>query len=124
MPPKKQIIPPVAGLDTGSTRLRVFKALKRYHNGLTVLQIKGKCALLPKSGHLSLILPEEIERKRIRREEHMVANAKGVERKITVYVLTAKGKKDLEAGQVDGNGYAGQRIGRSWTETQAEAHKS
>ncbi len=123
-PEKKDKSKVIAGLDTGSTRMRLFKALKRYPAGLTPNQIKDKTGMLPKSGHLSVLLVEELESKRIRREEHMVATGRGNdEKKIIVYVLTAKGKKDLEAGKIDGNTWAGNRIGQLWTKPRKKAEK-
>ena len=102
-------VPPANPLHQGSTRMRLFKALKKYWEGLTVKTIKVKTGMLPISGNLYDVLREEVEAKRIRKSIASDENDKNH----TVYLLTAKGLKDLEAGEIDKNAYAGKRIGQA-----------
>ena len=106
-------------LHKGSTRMRLFKALKGFSDGLTASTIKVKTGMLPNSGHLAVLLGEEVEAKRIKKSVASDAN----EKVHTIYLLTAKGLKDLEAGEIDGNKYAGNRIGQLWTKPRIKAQK-
>lgn len=108
-------------LQTGSTRMRLFRALKKFPDGLTPKKIKEKTGMLPKSGHLSVLLVEEEKAKRITRRVHH--HGEHDEKKMTVYVLTAKGRKDLESGKIDGNSHAGNRIGQLWTKARKKFEK-
>lgn len=108
-------------LQTGSTRARLFKALKKFPDGLTPKQIKEKTGMLPNSGHLSVLLIEELEKKRIKKEVHTYGDYD--DKKATVYLLTKKGLKDLENNALDGNTYAGNRIGQLWTKPRKKAEK-
>lgn len=109
-------------LHTGSTRMRLFKALKKFPDGLTPNKIKEKTGMLPNSGHLSVLLIEELAKKRIRKEKHTYGERE--EKSITVYTLTKKGIKDLADGKIDGNSHAGNRIGQLWTKPRKKAEKA
>lgn len=106
-------------LHKGSTRMRLFKALKRFSDGLTASTIKVKTGMLPNSGHLAVLLGEEVEAKRIKKSVASDSN----EKVHTIYLLTAKGLKDLEAVEIDGNKHAGNRIGQLWTKPRIKAQK-
>jgi len=108
-------------LHVGSTRMRLFRALRKHQDGLTPNKIKEKTGMLPGSGHLSVLLVEEVERKRIKRIEEFVG---AEEKKVTMYVVTKKGLKDYDDGLIDGNTYAGNRIGQLWTKNRKKAEKS
>lgn len=99
------------GMKVGSTRVRVFKALAKvsYPEGLSVEEVRAKCDLPPKSGHVLSIVVEEVARGRFLKW----AEGRGPNAVMTnVYCLTALGLSDLKAGKVDFTRYAGKRIGR------------
>jgi hypothetical protein len=94
--------------------MRMFKALSRcvYPDGLCAKDIKKKCGMKEKSGHLSLVIAEELSRGRIRKwVDHVGAEANP----LILYCLTALGQRDFAARKVDTNQYAGRRIGVEWT---------
>lgn len=99
------------GVRSGSTRVRVFKALSRvsYPEGLSVQEVRAKCDLPPKSGHVLSIVVEEVARGRFAKW----AEGRGEGNVMTnVYCLTPLGLADLRAGKVDFTRYAGRRIGK------------
>lgn len=102
-------------LKEGGTRIRLFRALKKFP-GLTQKQIKAKTGMAENSGHLSVVLAEEIAAKRIRAEESKDSE----DRTSLIYVLTAEGKKAFEKKQIKGAGY---RIGQEWTKARITAEK-
>jgi hypothetical protein len=117
---EKSVKPPVKSakvksgpLTEGSTRTRLFRALAKFP-GISAAKIKEKTGMLPNSGHLNVLLGEEIEAKRIRVEEHEPQEDNS-DRSRLCYFLTAKGKKDLEQGKVDLRGTGNGLIGKKWT---------
>jgi hypothetical protein len=101
------------GPKKGSTRVRLFKALENAGPtaGLSAAEIKKVTGMAENSGHLSMVLVEEVERGRLKVwTDHRGANAQEVK----VYCLSALGKRDLAAGKVDRSSYAGRRIGKSY----------
>lgn len=105
-------------LQTGSSRMRLFRALRRFSDGLTIAQIKDKCGMVGATGYLFDILRQEQERKRIKKTTAYIGEK---EQKVSVYVLTAKGDKALDDGTVDTNAYAGRRVGVKWNEKRKAA---
>lgn len=102
---------------TGSTRLRLFRALGKYKS-LSAKEIKEKTGMLPNSGHLAVLLGEEIEKGRITYEQHDIDG-----RDTFVYKLTPAGAKDLANRTVDRR-KAGVRIGQKWTKARSNFEKS
>lgn len=102
---------------TGSTRLRLFRALGKYKS-LSAKEIKEKTGMLPNSGHLAVLLGEEVEKGRITYEQHDIEG-----RDTFVYSLTSAGKKALADRTVDGR-KAGTRIGSKWSKARLNFEKS
>lgn len=99
------------GVRTGSTRVRLFKALAKctYPDGLSVVQLRAKCGLPPKSNHVLTIVVEEVERGRfLKWTDNRGAGAVPV----NVYCLTPLGLRDYKEKRVDFTKYAGRRIGQ------------
>lgn len=107
------------GLMEGSTRLRLFKALAKFKNGLSAKQIKEKTGMLPVSGHLARILEQEYDSGRIKVEQHDIGG-----RDTFVYLITAKGLKHYKAGSIDKNKTAGKSIGKKWHPNRVKAEKA
>lgn len=107
----------LSNLEVGSTRMRLFKALKKYPKGLSAGEIKEKTGMPANSGHLAVLLKEETERKRIKGR---TVDDSGK----TAFFLTEKGLSDLRsgAGAVDGR-LAGNRIGQKWSAERRAAEK-
>lgn len=102
------------GLKTGSTRMRMFKALSRAeypHSGMAVKDIKKATGMAERSGHLTDLLAQELLRGRVRRWTGYQGKN---EVEVYVYCLTALGRRDFDAGKVDGSRLAGNRIGTKW----------
>lgn len=106
-------------LKSGSTRLRLFKALGKFASGLSATAIKEKTGMLPGSGHLAVLLGEEQEAGRIKGKVEEPQEGEG--RAVTVYSLTAQGKKDLAKGEIDRRGNGEGRCGVSWTKARRKA---
>jgi hypothetical protein len=105
-------------LRSGSTRMRLFKALKAFPTGLSRESIKEVTGISRDSGHLTKILKRELEAGRIRSEE---TGLEGRRNRI-LYFLTSKGAQDLKAGDVDINKTrAGREIGKPWGEARRAA---
>ena len=111
-------VPPANPLHQGSTRMRLFKALKKFSDGLTPSTIKTKTGMLPRSGNLYDLLLEEVEARRISKSVASDEN----EKNHTIYLLTAKGLKDLAEGKIDKNAYAGKRIGQARIKKESKKH--
>lgn len=111
--------PKLSDLKSGSTRMRMFKALNRHKKtGLTAKQIKEKTGMKPNSGHLAVLLNEETEKGRVKKGV-MDLNGKD----ICVYTLSKQGVDDLKKGNIDRNKYAGKRIGQEWSDNRWEGEK-
>lgn len=104
-------------LQEGSTRIRLFRALAKFTNGLSARDIKEKTGMLPGSGHLAVLLGEEQASGRIKGK---IEEPQDGERAVTIYTLTAAGKKALNADEVDVRGGEG-RVGTLWTTSRRSA---
>lgn len=111
------------GVRTGSTRVRVFKALSRLEGseGLSHKEIVKTCGLLERSGHLGCLLIEEVNRGRIRK---LIGYRGPNETETYVYVLSTLGRRDLDAGLIDGNCHGGNRIHVPWTTPRKKAESA
>lgn len=101
-------------LNEGSTRARLFKALRKFNKGLTPAEIKERTGMAENSGHLAVLLKEECEKQRIKRRTE---DEDGKD--VTKYFLTAKGLKAVEDNTVDSR-MSGNRIGKKWTKARKE----
>lgn len=117
---KPEPVKPVKELCEGSTRMRLFRALRKYLSGLSAKQIKEKTGMLPNSGHLATVLDEEVQSKRLKAEKRSDLG----DREIIVYFLTAAGSKALKEGTVDGRKHSPERFGRAWTPKRIKAEKA
>jgi len=107
-------------MKSGSTRVRLFKALSRvtYPDGLSVTELREKCGLAPKSGHVLSLVVEEVEKGRFLK----FTQARGPNAvEINVYCLTPLGLKDFRDKTIDFTNYAGKRIGTKWTRARKRA---
>jgi len=116
--PKVEEKPLAQTIDKGGTRQRTFAALKRYPTGLSQKQIKQRCGMAEVSGHLAVILGEEIEAGRIKRDE--VETPSGGTSYI--YKLTAAGSKALEKDELGGRETSG-HFGVAWSKDRLAAEK-
>lgn len=103
---KKEEATPKKASGKETIRTRLFKLLAKHTDGLSGRTVMEKLGL---SGVPAILKDEGIcEKPRIRRL--VSEEARGV-----VYVLTALGKKDLEAGKVDDNAAPASK-GQAWPE--------
>lgn len=112
---------PNSNCKEGSTRMRMFKALYRNGqngDGLQVSQIKETCGMLPHSGHLFVLLQEEVKRGRV--VVRALPNENDVD--FDHYRLTAKGRKAFETNDIDKR-QGKPRIGREWSKDRIKAEK-
>jgi hypothetical protein len=70
------------------------------HNGLTRAQIVHAIDIAPSNGRTGLLLREEQESGRIEAERHDGDGYGLPGRDVTVFFITAKGRADLESGNV------------------------
>lgn len=110
------------GTKKGSTRSRIFKALYglQENDALTAGEIKKKCGLPDNSGHLGVLLAEEVRRGRLRK----CVAFRGSDDRYIGYYLSALGTRDFDAGTIDGSNYAGNRINVPWTKKRRKAEQS
>ena len=106
-------------LTTGSTRVRLFKALNRFPRGLSAKQIKEKTGMAQNSGHLAVIIGREKNRKALKVEQHDING-----RDILLYLISEKGRNLLKTGNLDFNKASGSRIGHSWTKGKRDSYNS
>ena len=122
--PRKIVSDLGRGFKTGSTRARLFKVLAAVTDESecpTVKEIQEKAGLAMNSGHLGTLVLEEIARGRIKVR---VGYRGPQEKRYKTFCLSALGKKDFEAGLIDGNAHAGHRIGKLWTKARIKAEKA
>lgn len=121
--PKKKESDLSGGMKSGSTRVRLFKALVKvtYPDGLSVAELRVKCGLPPSSGHVLSLMVEEVAKGRFLKFTQ-ARGASGVE--TNVYCLTPLGLKDYRDKTIDYTNYAGKRIGTPWTKARKRAEAS
>jgi hypothetical protein len=114
---EQKALPGHGSLKDGGTRLRVFRCLFKFP-GLTQKQIKAKTGMPEVSGHLAVVLGEEIEKGRVKSEEKKNSE----DRVVLTYKLTADGRKALDKGTVDGR-VTGTKFGVEWSKARIKADK-
>ncbi len=110
-----QVSNPNNPLHVGSTRLRLFRILSKFPQGLSASQIKQKTGMLANSGHLAVLLGEEYDNGRINCQQHDIGG-----KDVFIYLLTKKGLKDFKVGNIDKSKLAGNRIGKVWTKARID----
>jgi len=110
-----------AMFNLGGTRQRLFVALAASDEGMSMRGIKEATGMLLGSGHLGVILGEELKKGRIRCVPGEEKTPSGGFREVNHYRLTSKGRRDLQVGKVESR-RAGTRLGGSWSAKRRQAH--
>lgn len=121
--PKKKKSDLSGGMKSGSTRVRLFKALSKvtYPDGLSVAELRTKCDIPKSSGHVLSLMVEEVAKGRFLKFTQ--ARGEGAV-ETNVYCLTPLGLKDFQNKTIDYTNYAGKRIGTPWSRARKRAEAS